>query len=293
MPATAANLGPGFDCLALALDVWNEFEVDTDAPAGIHVEGEGAKELRDPERNLVHGTIRDAFVVAGREPPSYGLACRNRIPLERGLGSSASAVVGGLLLARALMGEDPSAGDVLDDAARIEGHPDNVAAALSGGVVVVYADVVHGGALAGTEGSWRTAPLPAHPGLRPVLLVPEHERLSTVEARRVLPANVPLADAVFNASRAALAVVALTARPDLLREAMQDRLHQEARLRLVPEAGRVFHDMRAAGVPVCVAGSGPSLLAFESDERPVPDPGSGWSAVRAGVAARGATVDVT
>jgi homoserine kinase len=189
--------------------------------------------------------------------------------MERGLGSSAAAVVAGVGLADRLLGLGLSADDRLALAVELEGHPDNVAAALRGGLVLAYR----------TVGGWRAEALAPAEGLRPAVLVPE-ARLSTVAARAALPRDVPLADAAFNAGRAALAVVALTARPELLGEALEDRLHQEVRLRLVPEVAEAFARVRAAGVPVCVSGAGPSLLAFEREGTAIPDLGPGWRVLR-------------
>jgi homoserine kinase len=281
VPATAANLGSGFDALAMALDLWNEVEVDTDAsePAVV-VAGEGAGELPGDATNLVFRSMAFLAREAGGSLPPFVLRCTNRIPLERGLGSSAAAVVAGLVAADRVLGVDLTEDRLLEVAVDLEGHPDNVAACLRGGLVVAY--------LSG--GGWRAERLDAHPSLRPVLLVPEHERLPTVDARRALPREVPLTDAAFNVGRSALAVLALTRRPDLLAVALEDRLHQPRRLPLVPAARAVFEGLREAGVPVCVAGAGPSLLAFESEDAVVPDVGSSWRVLRLDVAPVGASV---
>lgn len=279
-PATAANLGPGFDALALALDLWNEVEVDTEALPAVEVQGEGAEELPRDASNLVFRTMAWLGREAGGSFPPFALRCRNRIPLERGLGASAAAVVSGLLLADRLLGSGLDPDRILEVAVDLEGHPDNVAACLRGGLALAYL---------GSAG-WRAERLEPHPTLRPVAVVPEHERLATADARRALPRDVPLTDAAYNAGRAALAVVALTERPDLLSDALQDRLHQARRLPLVPAARAVFESLREAGVPVCVAGAGPSLLAFENDARRVPDFGPGWRVLRLQVASAGADV---
>jgi len=283
-PATAANLGPGFDCLALALDVWNEFELDTDAPPGLEVEGEGAAELANPDSHLVVSTIRGAAGMRGADVPPFRLRCTNRVPLARGLGSSASAVVAGILLAERLFDDVATPTARLARASAIEGHPDNAAACLEGGLALVYRPAgVH---------EPRAIRLEPHPDLRPVVLVPESERVSTEAARRALPSSVPMAVAVTTLARAALAVVALTGRPDLLGAAIVDELHEPFRLPLAPGAAVMHERLRAEGFPVCVAGSGPSLLVFEQDPaRPVPDPGGGWRALRPAVASRGAFVE--
>jgi len=280
-PATVANLGPGFDCLALALDLANEFVVETDAEPGIRVEGEGAGELPADGTNLVFRTVYYLGRELGGELDPFALTCRNRVPVQRGLGSSASAVVAGLLIGCRLLGANLSPDDALALAADIEGHGDNVAACLRGGLALAYL----------SQEGWRAETLEPSPDLRPVLMVPEAERMATGDARRILPREVPLADASFNLGRSALALLALTSRPDLLGAALEDRLHQGRRLVLVPAARALFQDLREAGVPVCVAGSGSSLLAFESDGRGVWDLGPGWRVLRPAISRTGATVE--
>ena len=279
-PATVANLGPGFDALALALDLWNEAVLDTDAEPGVVVSGEGAGELPEDWSNLVVRALAAVAGETGGALPRFRLECDNRIPIERGLGSSAAAVVSGVLLADRLLGARLAPDRLLQVAVDLEGHADNVAACLRGGLVLAYL----------SSGGWRAAALEPHEGVRPVLLVPE-ERLATDDARRVLPQQVPLRDAAFNAGRAALAVLALTQRPDLLAEAVEDRLHQPRRLPLVPAVRAVYEDLRARGVPVCLAGAGPSLLAFETEASPVPDVGVSWRTIRAAIATDGAAVE--
>jgi homoserine kinase len=281
VPATVANLGPGFDALGMAVGVTNEIVVDAGAEPGVVVHGEGAGELPEDASNLVFRAMSYLARETGGSLPPFRLECRNRIPLERGLGSSAAAVVGGLLLADRLMGADLPPHRILEVAVDIEGHPDNVAACLQGGLVVAYL----------SRDGWRAEHLEPHPSLRPVLLIPEHERLPTADARRVLPREVPLRDAAFNLARVALAVLALTLRPDLLSEALDDRVHQARRLPLVPAARAVFEDLRQAGIPVCVAGAGPSLLAFEREGGSMPELGPGWRIERSRIDGQGAVVD--
>jgi homoserine kinase len=281
VPATAANLGPGFDALALALDLWNEVEVDADASdPTVVVSGEGKGELPEDASNLVFRSMAFLAKEAVGSLPPFALRCTNRIPLERGLGSSAAAVVAGLVAADRLLGAGLDEDRLLEVAVDLEGHPDNVSACLRGGLVVAYL----------SETGWRAERLDAHPALHPVLLVPEHERLPTADARRALPREVPLSDAAFNVGRASLAVLGLTKRPDLLAVALEDRLHQPRRLPLVPAARAVFERLREAGIPVCVAGAGPSLLAFESDGSAVPDPGPSWRVLRLDIASTGASI---
>jgi len=266
VPATVANLGPGFDCLGLAVDLVNEVEAEVGGDPAVVVEGEGEAELPEDASNLVFRSMAYLAREAGGSLPPVRLVCRNRIPLQRGLGSSAAAVVGGLLLADRLLGSSLPVERLLEVAVDLEGHPDNVAACLYGGLTVAYL----------SEAGWRALPLRPHPGLRPVLLVPLEERVDTQDARRVLPTHVPRGDASFNLARTALAAVALTDRPELLAEALQDRLHQAARLALAPSARALFAELRAAGTPVCVAGSGPTLLAFLRADASPPDLGPGW-----------------
>ena|SRR5919106_4687977 len=276
-PATVANLGPGFDSLAMAIDLWNEVIIETEAPPAVEVRGEGAGELPEDGSNLIFRSMTYLSREVGKPLPSFRLSSVNRIPLERGLGSSSAAVVSGLLIAdrllEARLGED----GILQMAADLEGHPDNAAAGLWGGVVVAYL----------SPDGWRAERLEPSDRVRPTLLLPLDERIPTTDARRVLPREVPLADAAFNAGRAALMVRALTDRPELLAVAMEDRLHQARRLPLAPSARAVFEDLRARGVPVCVAGAGPSLVAF-ADE--LPELGPGWRVLRSGIASGGASV---
>ena len=279
-PATVANLGPGFDCLALALDLCDEFTIDTDAEPGVVVQGEGDGELPADGTNLVFRTITYVGRELGGSLPAFRLTCVNAIPLQRGLGSSAAAVVGGILLADRLLRADLPADRLLEVAVDLEGHPDNVAACLLGGLTLAYL----------SAGGWRAEPLDPNPALRPAVLIPEAERLPTEDARRVLPLTLPFADAAFNVSRSALAVLALTRRPELLLEALEDRLHQGYRLPLVPAARALFQDLRDGGFPVCLAGSGPSLLVFEPNGRTVQDLGPGWRVIRPGIDRRGATL---
>ena len=279
-PATVANLGPGFDCLALALDLRCDFEVDPDGSQGITVEGEGNEEIPQDASNLVFLAAHRVAREAGRRLPEFGVHCRNDIPLERGLGSSAAAVVAGVLIGNEVLGTAYGADRLLELAVDVEGHADNVAACLRGGLVIAYR----------ADEGWRAERLDPAPELRPVVLIPETARVATDRARRALPAEVPFGDAAFNVSRAALAVVALTSRPDLLGTALEDRLHQPHRLPLAPAAQRLFEDLRRAGVPVCVCGSGPSLLAFETEGHEVPDDLRGWRALRPGLATGGARI---
>lgn len=280
VPATSANLGPGFDCFGLTLDLVNEVVVDTEAPPGVAWEGEGAGELQTDGTDLI--TRAMAFVAhdAGRALPPLALRGRNVIPLERGLGSSSSAAVAGVMIGARLLelplAEDPVA--LFQVASRMEGHPDNAAAAVFGGLTLAMPD-------------GPPVRLTPHPSLRPVVLIPEAVRLSTAEAREALASLVPRQDAVYNIAHAALAVLAFTERPELLPLALRDRLHQDARLALVPPVREVYESLASAGVPVAVSGAGPTLIAFET-EVAVPDPGADWRVLRLAPRATGAEMDV-
>lgn len=283
VPATSANLGPGFDCFGLALELCNEVTIDTDAEPGVTWEGEGANELPTDGSDLVSRTIAHVGSLHDMRPPPLRLSGLNRIPLERGLGSSSAAAVAGVVLGSRIFDLSIDGHNALRDgmpfhdaysvfaiAARIEGHPDNAAAAAFGGFTIALPD-----------GEVRR--LDVDPAVRPVALVPLDVRLPTAEARRALPDLVDRADAIYNAAHAALVVEALTRDPSMLRDALRDRLHQEARLDLVPAVREIFRDLVGAGIPICVSGAGPSLLAFESDRRTVPDLGEGWRVLRTAV----------
>ncbi len=270
VPATSANLGPGFDCFGLALDLWNEVSVETGVEPSVNWHGEGADELPTDGSDLVHRVMTSVAGSLGRQLPPLALRGLNRIPLERGLGSSSAAAVAGAALALALLDEPAEPAVVFEHAARIEGHPDNAAPAVYGGFTIALEEgAVH-----------RLEP---HPALRPVALIPD-ERLPTAEARRALPDVVPREDAVYNVAHAALAVEAFTRDPSLLAVALGDRLHQDARLALAPAVLEVFGSLREAGVPVCVSGAGPTLLAFPREPLEIP---AGWRALPLAVSGTG------
>jgi homoserine kinase len=252
VPASSANLGPGFDALGLALALHNEVTLEEADGVSVSVEGEGAGRLDEGAGNVVARGVALGFEVAGRPFRGGRLRCVNRIPLSRGLGSSAAAWVGGLLAANALLGEPLDRAALVTAAARAEGHPDNVAAAVLGGLTVSCAD--------GARVVAVSLPVPSE--ITWVVLVPEAES-STREARAVLPESLPRADAVFNVQRVSLLLAALAAgRPDLLGLAMQDRLHQPYRQRLFPWMEAVAGAGRRAGALGCVlSGAGPSMLA--------------------------------
>jgi homoserine kinase len=280
VPASSANLGPGFDCFGLALDLCNEVTVDTEAEPGVTWEGEGADELPTDGSDMVSRGLRLVAERNEAELPALALRGLNRIPIERGLGSSAAAAVAAAAIARVLAQVDQPTNPafVFGEAGMLERHRDNIAAATHGGLVLV---------------GDRIRNIEPHPALRPVALVPDHLRIATEDARRALPESVSLHDAVFNVAHASLAVWALTRDPSLLAGALRDRLHEDVRLELVPEALALRDRLRHEEVPVCVSGSGPSLLAFETDETPIPENlPSGWRAMRLPVRLQGFELEV-
>jgi homoserine kinase len=276
VPATSANLGPGFDCFGLALELCNDVEIDTERASGVTWIGEGAGELPTDGSDLIRSTMRR--VAGDRTLPAFAMHGINRIPLARGLGSSSAAVVAGSAAALILLGDDPSPARVFMHAASIEGHPDNAAPACFGGFTIAV-----------PEG--QATRLEPNVDLRPVLLVPDHLTMPTREARAAMADLVPRADAVYNVAHAALAVHAFTRDPSTLGMALRDRLHQDVRLRLVPEAREVLEAVLDAGVPACVSGAGPSVIAFPAAGQDVPDPGSRWRLVEVSVRRSGFEVE--
>jgi homoserine kinase len=252
VPATSANLGPGFDVLGLALALHNEVVLAPGDGVSVSVEGEGAAHLERDARNLVVRGARAVHEQLGRPFAGIRAACVNRIPTGRGLGSSAAAWLAGIVGANALLGSPLPRETLLLLAARGEGHPDNAAAALLGGLTMACWD---GDRVVAVS-------LPVPPAIGWVVLIPELHG-STAQARAVLPAMVPRADAVFNLQRLALLLAALRdGGGDLLALAMEDRLHQPYRVALFPWMERVAAAARAAGAAGCVlSGAGPSLLA--------------------------------
>jgi len=256
VPATSANLGPGFDALGLALAHHDEVEVWALGSPEVTVEvtGEGAGELPTGEDHLVVRAIRAALDEVGAPQTGLHLRCHNQIPHGRGMGSSAAAVVAGILVARMLIGEPEALHNTraFKIASAFEGHPDNAAPAILGGATVCWV---------GEDGPHATQ-LPVHPDVSPVVLVP-HRRLATATARKVLPAQVPHADAAFTAGRAALLVQALCTIPELLVPATEERLHQAYRAEVMPETWQLVQALRAAGQAAVVSGAGPSVLVLE------------------------------
>ena len=256
-PATTANLGPGFDCLGMSLDLWNRLDVLPGPPEEggdlVQVVGEGQGELPTGRTNLVYRAMRFLFREAAQTIPPLHLRCFNQVPLSRGLGSSAAAIAGGLVAANALCGQRFSPNELLEMAATIEGHPDNAAAAVLGGLRLVVSD----------QQQLYAVPIPIPEDVNAVLLVPE-QRISTADARAVLPEQVPVADAVYNMGRIALLVAGLTGnRTEYLNEATQDRLHQPYRITIFPAMKLIFKAARDAGaLGVFLSGSGSTIMAL-------------------------------
>jgi homoserine kinase len=263
VPATSANLGPGYDALGLALGRYDEVIAEiTGSALTIQVSGHGEAAAAAGEKHLVVRAMRAAFAAAGTgQPPGLALRCVNAIPQGRGLGSSAGAVVAGVLAARALatpaadINPQPGFADpwALGLATELEGHPDNAAACLAGGLTIAWTPQDDAGP--------RAVRLEPVTGLTPVVCVPTFE-LATEQARRALPRAVPHRDAAANAGRAALLVAALTQAPELLFDATRDLLHEPYRAPLIPGTAKVIRLLREAGIPAVLSGAGPSVLAL-------------------------------
>lgn len=254
VPATSANLGPGFDAMGLALSLYDDVIVRVaDSGLEVDVAGEGADEVDRGKKNLVVRAARAAFDVLGGQPRGLEIVCANRIPHGRGLGSSAAAIVAGITAARALVLGDMNDEAALDLACSLEGHPDNVAACLRGGATIAWRD--------NESMPVRVARLEPHQSLRPVVLIPQ-TKVATSKARRLLPDSVSHADAAANAGRAALLTEALTRRPDLLLAATRDWLHQDYRASAMPRSLGIVRTLREAGIATTVSGAGPTVLVL-------------------------------
>ncbi|MGI6357104.1 MAG: homoserine kinase [Bacillota bacterium] len=253
VPATSANLGPGFDCLGLALNLHNRIWAKPSERLRFRVLGEGRGELPEDSSNLVWRAAQHLFEQVGYSPPPLSIVMKNDIPTSRGLGSSSAAIVGGLLLANQLVPTPLTEQQLLDLATQLEGHPDNVVPAMLGGMVVS----------ATTSQQVVALSFPFPQELQLVACIPNF-RLSTSLARQVLPSQVNHGDATFNASRIALLLAALLQRRyDLLAMAAEDRLHQPYRLGLIPGGAAACQAARQAGAAAAmISGAGPTLLAI-------------------------------
>ncbi|WP_066583145.1 homoserine kinase [Corynebacterium provencense] len=272
VPASTANLGPGFDTLGLAVDFTDVVEIEaTDSGLEVLVEGEGRGEVPLDERHLVVRAVRAGLREADAEVRGLKVTCHNVIPHSRGLGSSAAAAVAGVVAASALAGDptpDRPTG-ALDDAtviqlaASFEGHPDNAAASVLGGGVVSWTNIPVDGRSAP---EYRAVGVPVHASVRATALIPDFHA-STEAVRRVLPSDVSHVDARFNVSRAALLPVALSRHPELLWEATRDRLHQPYRAEVLPVSSEWVNRLRNLGYPAFLSGAGPTVMVLST--RPV------------------------
>ena len=291
VPATSANLGPGFDTLGLALSVYDELEVTAleEGRLEIEVEGAGAAQVPRDASHLVVRAIAYAFAAAGRTVPGLALRATNVIPHGRGMGSSGAAVVSGLLAAKGLLAGDVDLGPdtLLRLATELEGHPDNVAPALFGGLTIAWVD----------ENGPQHKKLLVHRGVSPIVFVPEFT-MSTSVARGLQPAQFSREDAVFNVSRSALLIAALTQSPELLMAATEDKLHQSYRASAMPETDRLVQALRRAGFAAVVSGAGPSVLVLadgpgrrlEAAEVAAAHADTPWEALMLAVDFKGGTV---
>jgi len=258
VPATTANLGPGFDTLGLALALYDELTVTVREEPGatVDVRGVGAGEVPTDETNLVVRAIAHAFDAFDQPLPGLDLVAHNAIPHGRGMGSSGAAIVAGILAAKGLLEGvvDMDADVLLRLATELEGHPDNVAPALFGGLTIAWV---------APEGPQHKK-LMVHRGVSPLVFVPE-AKMSTALARSLQPQSVPHEDATFNVSRSALLIAALIQSPELLLAATEDRLHQNYRAAAMPETNALIMMLREHGLAAVVSGAGPSLLVLGSD----------------------------
>lgn len=271
VPATSANLGAGFDALGLALGMHDDV-VARIGDDGVHVDvaGEGEGDVPRDDSHLVIQAMRAAFDRMGEQPRGIELSCANRIPHGRGLGSSSAAICAGIELARALVlggAEMLPGAEALSLASELEGHPDNVAACLLGGLTVAWTE--GGAGVEGASGSVdgraaRAVRLDPAPGITAAVLIPD-ATASTHAVRGLLPREVPFADAVHNSGRAALAVAALLHRPDALLAATEDRLHQPYRAAAMPESAELVGALRARGLPAMISGAGPTVIVLTAE----------------------------
>ena len=263
VPATSANLGPGFDSFGLAFGMYDRYvaQILDEGGLDIDVTGEGADEVPRTDKNLLVKAIYKGFDYLGGRPKGLAVRALNVIPHGRGLGSSASAIVGGLVLARSLVltGTDKMSDETLLNLANeMEGHPDNVAAALFGGATIAWQDLEKGKAVA------HAVHLPVDPRIKVMAFIPSSP-LATSKARKMLPESIPFADAQRNTTNAALMTQAITIRPDLLYAATEDFLHQSYRQEAMPASIALMTKLRAAGLAAFVSGAGPTVLALHTE----------------------------
>lgn len=263
VPASSANLGPGYDTLGIALSIYDTVEVEV-IRSGLEVEifGEGAEELPRDGSHLVVKAIRSALKAADASVTGLRVVCNNTIPQSRGLGSSASAAVAGVAAGNALAGSPLSGAQLVQLSSAFEGHPDNAAASVLGNAVVSWTTVpVDGHSLP----EYRAATLDVHPSIKATALVPDFHA-STQAVRRVLPSHVTHADAAFNVSRTAVNVAALTSYPELLWEGTRDRLHQPYRADVLPVTAEWVNRLRNRGYAAYLSGAGPTVMVLHTEE---------------------------
>lgn len=276
VPATSANLGPGFDCFGLAIDWLERVTLRTESSGfRIEVTGEGADQVPQDETHLIIRAALLGLADLGVSVSGLGLRCHNTIPHGRGLGSSSAAIVAGLIGARRLVDLEPDPSWTLRHATAIEGHPDNVAAAICGGFVLAY------------EGRDGVAVVPGRvaPDLALATFTPS-AALATRAARALLPNRVPHVDAAANSARAALLVEAIAGRTDLLWEATRDWLHQEYRKPAMPKSAELLTQLRSAGLAAVISGAGPTVLVMGSTEVLDAAESAGWVAAASGFRVR-------
>lgn len=258
VPASSANLGPGYDSLALALDIRDivKAKLNNSGEIKVEISGFGADSLAKDESHLIAQTILATAKKFNLNISGFTLECENNIPQGRGLGSSAAAVVAGLVLARELAKADLPDDLLLQEATLIEGHPDNVSACLMGGLTISWQTELN---------EINTRSINVNPAIVPIVGIPDSE-LSTKQARNLIPTQIPHLDAVFNSARTALLVAALVADPTSLFDATADRLHQEYRRSAYPESMALVDNLREKEVAACISGAGPTVLALTNKE---------------------------
>lgn len=257
VPATSANLGPGFDVLGLSLGFYDELSVEViDGADQAVVSGEGEQDLPTDEKHLVLRSIRKGLELVNEDVTGLKLSAKNNIPHARGMGSSSAAIVAGIALARELVGPDRiSIPEFINLAGRLEGHPDNIAPCILGGMTIAWMD----------DDGHHAVRLAVHPDVVPVVSIPDF-KVATEKARGLLPLRIPHDDAVFNVSRSSLMVYAMTQDPSLLFTATEDRIHQRQRADVMPDTLRAITMLRRAGLPAVVSGAGPTVLTLATVE---------------------------
>lgn len=257
VPATSANLGPGFDVLGLSLGFYDELSVEViDGADQAIISGEGEQDLPTDEKHLVLRSIRKGLELVNEDVTGLKLTAKNNIPHARGMGSSSAAIVAGIALARELVGPDRiSIPEFINLAGRLEGHPDNIAPCILGGMTIAWMD----------DDGHHAVRLAVHPDVVPVVSIPDF-KVATEKARGLLPLRIPHDDAVFNVSRSSLMVYAMTQDPSLLFTATEDRIHQRQRADVMPDTLRAITMLRRAGLPAVVSGAGPTVLTLATVE---------------------------